>query len=166
MSKIVVITGASAGVGRATADEFTRQGYDVALLARDPARLARAAAELRSAHGVRTLAIPTDVADADAVEAAATKAEDKLRSIDAWVNVAMATVFAPVSKLRFLPYGLPRSWAHPFTASTGCVFRWPMAALRRSPLTGWRSIRTGPHRRYYGPPRCTLPSLNFVTERL
>ena len=99
MRKIVVVTGASAGVGRATADEFARQGYDVALLAREPARLEAAAAALRSAHGVRTLAIPTDVADADAVEAAADRVEAELGPIDVWVNVAMATVFAPVSKL-------------------------------------------------------------------
>jgi short-subunit dehydrogenase len=99
MAKIVVVTGASAGVGRATVEEFARHGYDVALLARDPERLQRAAAELRSAHGVRALAIPTDVADADAVEAAAARTEAELGPIDVWVNVAMATVFAPVSKL-------------------------------------------------------------------
>ena len=99
MSRIVVITGASAGVGRATAEEFAGKGYDVALLARDPDRLDRAAAELRSAHGVRAVAIPTDVADAEAVEAAATRAERELGPIDVWVNVAMATVFAPVSSL-------------------------------------------------------------------
>ena len=99
MPKIVVVTGASAGVGRATVEEFAKQGYDVALLARDPDRLEHAAAEVRSTHGVRTLAIPTDVADADAVEAAATQAEKELGPIDVWVNVAMATVFAPVSKL-------------------------------------------------------------------
>jgi short-subunit dehydrogenase len=99
MSKVVVVTGASAGVGRATVEEFAKQGYDVALLAREPNRLERVAAELRSTHGVRTLAIPTDVADADAVEAAATKVESELGPIDVWVNVAMATVFAPVSKL-------------------------------------------------------------------
>ena len=99
MQKVVVVTGASAGVGRATVEEFAKHGYDVALLARDPDRLERAAAELRSAHGVRTLAIPTDLADADAVEAAATKVESELGPIDVWVNVAMATVFAPVSKL-------------------------------------------------------------------
>ncbi len=99
MPKVVVITGASAGVGRATAEEFARQGYDVALLARDPARVEAAAAELRSVHGVRTLAVPTDVADANAVEAAADRAEAELGPIDVWVNVAMATVFAPVSKL-------------------------------------------------------------------
>jgi short-subunit dehydrogenase len=99
MPKVVVVTGASAGVGRATVEEFAKQGYDVALLARDPERLEHAAAELRAKHGVRALAIPTDVADAEAVEAAATRAEDELGPIDVWVNVAMATVFAPVSML-------------------------------------------------------------------
>jgi short-subunit dehydrogenase len=99
MSKVVVVTGASAGVGRATVEEFARRGYDVALLARDPDRLAHAASDLESRYGVRTVAIPTDVADADAVEAAATRVEEGLGPIDVWVNVAMATVFAPVSKL-------------------------------------------------------------------
>lgn len=98
MSRVVVITGAGAGVGRATAEKFAREGYDVALLSRDPDRLDRAAAELRR-HGVRALPIPTDVADAAAVEAAADRIERELGPIDVWVNVAMATVFAPVSKL-------------------------------------------------------------------
>ena len=98
MAKIAVVTGAGAGVGRATAEEFARNGYDVALLSRDPARLDRAAAELRH-HGVRALPIPTDVADAEAMEAAADRVEAELGPIDVWVNVAMATVFAPVSKL-------------------------------------------------------------------
>ncbi|SDO40626.1 SDR family oxidoreductase [Aureimonas jatrophae] len=98
LNKIAVITGAGAGVGRATADEFARAGYDVVLLSRDPERLERAASYARS-QGVRALAIPTDVADAAAVEAAADRAERELGAIDVWVNVAMATVFSPVSKL-------------------------------------------------------------------
>ncbi|MGI4747465.1 MAG: SDR family oxidoreductase [Janthinobacterium lividum] len=98
MPMIAVITGAGAGVGRATAEEFARQGYDVALLSRDKDRLERAAVQLR-AHGIRALPIPTDVADAAAVEAAATRVEEELGPIDVWVNIAMATVFAPVSKL-------------------------------------------------------------------
>ena len=98
MRKIVVVTGAGAGVGRATVEEFASQGYDVALLSRDPGRLEVAAASVRQ-HGGRALPIPTDMADADAVEAAATRVEAELGPIDVWVNVAMATVFAPVSQL-------------------------------------------------------------------
>jgi short-subunit dehydrogenase len=99
MPMIVVVTGAGAGVGRATAEEFARQGYDVALLARNQERLEHAAAHLRDTYGIRSVAIPTDVADADAVEAAATQVETELGPIEVWVNIAMATVFAPVSKL-------------------------------------------------------------------
>lgn len=98
MPKIVVITGAGAGVGRATMAEFAKNGCDVALLSRDPERLEAAATEAR-AFGVRALPIPTDVADAAAVEGAADRVEKELGPIDVWVNVAMATVFAPVSRL-------------------------------------------------------------------
>ncbi|CAL8480595.1 SDR family oxidoreductase [Caballeronia sp. S22] len=99
MNKVVVVTGAGAGVGRAAAEQFARHGYDVALLSRDSARLDRASSELSAAYGVRTLPIPTDVADAGAVEAAATQVEETLGPIDVWANVAMATAFAPVSEL-------------------------------------------------------------------
>ena len=98
MAKVAVVTGAGAGVGRATVDEFARQGFDVALLSRDAERLERAANEVRR-YGVRALPIPTDVADAAAVEAAADRTEAELGPIDVWVNVAMATVFSPVAKL-------------------------------------------------------------------
>ena len=98
MSKIAVITGAGAGVGRAVVTEFAKAGYDIALLPRDPDRLERAAFETRQ-HGVRALPIPTDVADAKAVEAAAIRVETELGPIDVWVNVAFSTVFAPVAEL-------------------------------------------------------------------
>jgi NAD(P)-dependent dehydrogenase (short-subunit alcohol dehydrogenase family) len=98
MPKVAVVTGAGAGVGRATAEEFARRGYDVALLSRDSGRLEAAAEEARR-FGVRALAIPTDVADAEAVERAAARAEAELGPIDVWVNVAMATIFGPVSRL-------------------------------------------------------------------
>jgi short-subunit dehydrogenase len=99
MTKIAVITGAGAGVGRAVASEFASHGWTLALLSRNADRLAAAAAELTERHGIRAIAIPTDVADADAVEAAADRAEQELGPIDVWVNVAMATVFSPVAEL-------------------------------------------------------------------
>lgn len=98
MAKVAVITGAGAGVGRATVEEFARNGFDVALLSRDANRLEQAAEEVRKC-GVRALPISTDVADAAAVEAAAEHIEAELGPIDVWVNVAMATVFSPVAKL-------------------------------------------------------------------
>ena len=98
MATVVVVTGAGAGVGRATAIEFARQGCDVALLARNDDRLESAARECR-AYGAQALSLPTDVADAAAVESAADRTEQELGPIGIWVNVAMATVFAPVAKL-------------------------------------------------------------------
>ncbi|MGH6988485.1 MAG: SDR family oxidoreductase [Stellaceae bacterium] len=98
MARIAVVTGAGAGVGWATALEFARNGFDVALLSRDRDRL-EAIAEAVRAEGRRALPIPTDVADADQVEAAAARVEGELGAIEVWVNVAMATVFAPVADL-------------------------------------------------------------------
>jgi len=92
---VVVVTGASAGVGRAAARAFAREGSSVALLARGEERLESARREVESL-GARTVAIPTDVADSDQVHAAAAQVEDELGPIDCWVNNAMATVFAPV----------------------------------------------------------------------
>ncbi len=95
---LAVITGASAGVGRATARQFAARGYDVAIVARNEARLAAAAAELRGA-GVCALPIAADVADAGAVEAAAERIDAELGPIDIWVNNAMATIFAPFDRV-------------------------------------------------------------------
>ncbi len=94
MARVAVITGASAGVGRATARRFAAGGYDVALVARGRAGLEAAAKEVES-EGRRGLVVPTDVADADAVEAAAERAEAELGEIDVWVNDAFTAVFAP-----------------------------------------------------------------------
>ncbi|MBV8121533.1 MAG: SDR family oxidoreductase [Alphaproteobacteria bacterium] len=95
---MAVVTGASAGVGRATALEFARQGMDVVLLARNAARLEAAAAEV-CGQGVRALPIVADIADADAVEAAASRIETEFGPIDVWVNNAMATIFAPFDRI-------------------------------------------------------------------
>jgi short-subunit dehydrogenase len=95
---VVVVTGASAGVGRATVRAFARQGADVGLLARGADGLDAAARDVEAAGG-RALAIPTDVADASAVEAAADRIERELGTIDVWVNNAMVSVFSPVKEL-------------------------------------------------------------------
>ena len=98
-SEIVVVTGSSAGVGRATAIEFGRQGARVALLARGQAGLEGAAREVESAGG-QAMIIPTDVSDADAVEAAAERVEREWGPIDIWVNAAMCSVFSPVKEMK------------------------------------------------------------------
>jgi NAD(P)-dependent dehydrogenase (short-subunit alcohol dehydrogenase family) len=96
--KVVVITGASGGVGRASAREFARRGDRIALLARGQSGLDRAAQDVRSAGGT-AIVIPVDVADAEAVEAAAQRVEDELGPIDVWVNDAFSGVFAPVTEV-------------------------------------------------------------------
>jgi NAD(P)-dependent dehydrogenase (short-subunit alcohol dehydrogenase family) len=98
MSRVVVVTGASAGVGRATATAFGRRGDRVALLARGEDGLRDACAEVQAAGG-RALAVPVDVADAQGVEDAAARVERELGPIDVWVNDAMTTVFAPFAEL-------------------------------------------------------------------
>jgi NAD(P)-dependent dehydrogenase (short-subunit alcohol dehydrogenase family) len=95
---IVVVTGASAGLGRATALEFARRGCHVAILARNATRLEAAAEELRR-YGVSALPIVSDVAEAEAVDAAAERVEEESGPIDVWVNNAMATIFAPFQRI-------------------------------------------------------------------
>jgi NAD(P)-dependent dehydrogenase (short-subunit alcohol dehydrogenase family) len=85
--KVAVVTGGTAGVGRATVKELASRGYDVAILARGAAGLAGAEAQVRSA-GRRPLGIQVDVADYEAVQRAATRVEAELGEIDLWVNVA------------------------------------------------------------------------------
>lgn len=94
MTQTVVITGASAGIGRATAQKFGQRGANVALLARGTAGLEGAARDVEAGGG-KALAIPTDVADYSAVEAAADETEAAFGPIDTWVNVAFTSVFAP-----------------------------------------------------------------------
>ncbi len=95
-NKVVVVTGGTAGVGRATVDAFANAGWDVGIIARDLGRLERAAEAVR-ATGRRACIVSADVADADAVEDAAARVEQALGPIDVWVNNAMATAFAPLA---------------------------------------------------------------------
>ena len=97
--RIVAITGASAGVGRATARAFAAEGADVALLARGTDGLEAARREVE-AMGRRALAIPCDVADALRVEEAAGRIEAELGPIDVWVNDAMVTVMSEVREMQ------------------------------------------------------------------
>ncbi|ACL55462.1 SDR family oxidoreductase [Methylobacterium nodulans] len=92
-----IVTGGTAGVGRAVAAEFARQGYDVAVLARGRRGLDATVAELRRL-GARALGIEADVADAAAVFRAADEAASAFGGIDVWVNNAMVTMYAPVQR--------------------------------------------------------------------
>src|SRR3954451_9780872 len=98
-SEVVVVTGASAGLGRAIAHAFAREGARIGLLARGRAGLEGAKREVEQLGG-EALIVPTDVADAAAVEAAATQVEDKFGPIDIWVNNAMCSVFSPVKQMQ------------------------------------------------------------------
>ncbi|WP_461087007.1 SDR family oxidoreductase [Streptomyces deserti] len=96
--RVVVVTGASGGVGRATARAFAARGDRVALLARGREGLAAAADEVQRAGG-EALVVPADVADAKAVDDAAQKVADTFGRIDVWVNNAFAGVFAPFTEI-------------------------------------------------------------------
>jgi NADP-dependent 3-hydroxy acid dehydrogenase YdfG len=96
--EVVVITGATAGIGRATVREFARHGASIALLAREPERLEATRVEVEQMGG-KAIGIPTDMADYEQVEAAAERVERELGPIDIWVNDAMATIFAPVDRI-------------------------------------------------------------------
>jgi len=94
-NKVVVVTGASAGVGRAVCHRFARAGARVGLIARDAGALDAVKQELESL-GAKAFAVPTDVADAGALFAAADSLNRHLGPIDIWINDAMVTVFSPV----------------------------------------------------------------------
>ncbi|MEZ6087826.1 MAG: SDR family oxidoreductase [Pirellulaceae bacterium] len=96
---VVVITGASAGIGRAAVRKFARAGYDVGLIARGESGLRAAACEVEQLGG-RALVLSLDVADAEAIESAAERVERELGTIDVWVNNAMASVFSPISEMK------------------------------------------------------------------
>src|SRR5438046_2723919 len=96
--EVIVITGASAGVGRAAARKFARHGARIGLLARGVDGLKAAQREVQKL-GSEASIIPTDVANAEQVEAAAEKVETELGPIDIWVNNAMTSVFSPIKQM-------------------------------------------------------------------
>jgi NAD(P)-dependent dehydrogenase (short-subunit alcohol dehydrogenase family) len=130
---VVVVTGASAGVGRAAVRAFAQRGAHLGLLARGRDGLSAARAEVEK-QGSRAIDVVTDVADADQVESAASTIEGELGPIDVWVNNAMVSVFA----------ALPGMSAEDFKRVTevtylGCVYG-TMSALRRMLPRGHGSI--------------------------
>lgn len=96
--QVVVVTGASAGVGRATVRAFAQRGAHLGLIARGQDGLEGAKREVEAAGG-KALVLPTDVADAAQVEAAAAAVEEQLGPIDIWINNAMASVFSPIKHM-------------------------------------------------------------------
>jgi NAD(P)-dependent dehydrogenase (short-subunit alcohol dehydrogenase family) len=146
MSKVVVVTGASAGVGRATARAFARRGARIGLVARGTDGLEGARREVAEA-GSEAIAVPTDVADPDALERAAETIERELGPIDIWVNNAMVSVFSPFKEME----------ADEFKRVTevtylGVVFG-TMTALRRMlPRDRGRIIQVGSALAYRGIP--------------
>jgi NAD(P)-dependent dehydrogenase (short-subunit alcohol dehydrogenase family) len=144
--EVVVVTGASAGVGRATVQRFARQRARLGLVARGRERLEATAREVQELGG-EALVLPLDVADHDAVEDAAAQVEERFGAIDVWINNAMATVFAPVRA----------TTADEFRRATEVTylgFVWgTMAALRRmAPRNRGTIVQVGSALAYRGIP--------------
>ena len=124
VSEVVVITGASAGVGRATVRKFARDGARIALLARGTDGLEAAQREVQELGGT-AIVIPVDVANAEQVEAAAARIEIDLGKIEIWINNAMASVFSPIKEMT------PEEFRRVTEVTyLGCVYG-TLAALKR-----------------------------------
>ncbi|MBV9609919.1 MAG: SDR family oxidoreductase [Acidobacteria bacterium] len=123
-SEVVVITGASAGVGRAVVRQFAKRKAKVGLIARDTTRLEETKREVEAAGG-EALALPADVSDPDAVEQAAQQVSTRFGRVDVWVNNAMTTIFAPLTDIE--PGEFRRATEVTYL---GCVYG-TMAALKR-----------------------------------
>jgi NAD(P)-dependent dehydrogenase (short-subunit alcohol dehydrogenase family) len=146
MSEVVVVTGASAGVGRATARAFARRGARVGLVARGVDGLEGARREAVEA-GTEAIAVPTDVSDPDAVEHAADVIERELGPIDIWVNDAMVSVFSPFKEME------PAEFKRVTEVTYLGVVYGTMSALRRMlPRDRGRIIQVGSALAYRGIP--------------
>ncbi|ABG99354.1 short chain dehydrogenase (plasmid) [Rhodococcus jostii RHA1] len=144
--RVVVITGASGGIGRAVARAFAGRHDQIALLARGKKGLEGAVREVEDA-GAIALAVPTDVADPDQVEAAADLVENTLGPIDIWVNVAFTSVFAPFTDISAAEYRRVTEVSY-----LGYVYA-TMAALRRMrPRNAGTIVQVGSALAYRGIP--------------
>ena len=99
LNKLVVVTGASAGIGRAIAIAFAKEGAHIGLISRNEPRLHEAKKEIEK-YGVKVATMPLDIADANGVDMAAEQLEKELGAIDIWVNNAMVSVFSPVMQMK------------------------------------------------------------------
>jgi len=123
-SEVVVITGASAGVGRATARKFAQHGARIGLIARGLEGLKATEKEVEELGG-KALVAPVDVANADQIEAAAVQIEAELGEIDIWINNAMTSVFSPIKEMT------PEEFRRVTEVTyLGCVYG-TLAALKR-----------------------------------
>src|SRR4051794_38614452 len=95
VNKVVVVTGSSAGIGRAIATAFAQEGSNVALISRNEERLLDVKKEIEQ-YDVKAIVLPLDVSDAAAIERATQKVEEEFGAIDIWVNNAMVSVFSPL----------------------------------------------------------------------
>ncbi|WP_235174740.1 SDR family oxidoreductase [Tomitella biformata] len=145
-AQVVVVTGASGGIGRATARAFGARGANVALIARGTTGLDAAGAEVRAAGGV-ALAIPVDVSDAEAVDAAADQIEETIGPIDVWINVAFTSVFAPFTEIK------PAEFARVTEVSyLGYVYSTMAALARMRPRDHGTVVQVGSALAYRGIP--------------
>jgi len=143
---VVVVTGASAGVGRAIVHQFARAGWRIALIARDAEALEQVRCEVEELGG-KAIVVPADVSDAEAVFAAADNAERSLGPIDVWINDAMVTVFAPVWQTT------PQEFRRVTEVTYLGVVHGTMAALRKMrPMNRGKIIQIGSALAYRGIP--------------
>ena len=143
---VVVITGASAGVGRVTARAFAQEGAKIGLLARGEAGLEGACRDVEEAGG-EAIAVPTDVADPDQVEDAADAVEDAFGPIDVWVNNAMTSVFSPAEEMEAEEYRRVTEVTY-----LGCVHGTQAALDRMLPRDEGTIVQVGSALAYRGIP--------------
>jgi NAD(P)-dependent dehydrogenase (short-subunit alcohol dehydrogenase family) len=143
---VVVITGCSAGVGRAVAQRFAKAGCRIGLVSRNEERLQQVKREVETL-GAEALVYVADVADPDQVETAATTIHDHFGSIDIWINNAMASVFSPVKDMAPAEYKRVTEVTY-----LGTVYGTLAALKRMSPKNRGSIVQVGSALAYRGIP--------------